>query len=409
MSDALVGRQSICDGDLEVVGYELLYRSSRDVSPRDVDGDAATASVAINALVEIGLDRLVGDKRAFVNLTRNFIVGGHWRNLPPDRVYLEILESVPPDDDVMAALRSAKEMGYLLALDDVVYSPRVEPFLPLVDVVKVEVPALDRDGLARHIDLLARPGVTLLAEKVETHEDFELCRGLGYEWFQGFFFCRPNVVRERKLPTDRISLIRLLARMQDPDLDLHEARAIIERNVSLSYQMLRVVNSAMYALPVRIDSIQQTIVLLGLTRIRRYVALLLLSEINDKPRELMQMALVRGRTCETLARRCQTDPDSAFCVGLLSVIDALIDLPMNEALETIPLSKPLEAALLLRDGQLGTLLSAALFCEGEGSGGLADDLAPEDIVEAYFAAVEWARDVIAEFATVTGGATAPRH
>ncbi|MFG0319706.1 MAG: EAL and HDOD domain-containing protein [Planctomycetota bacterium JB042] len=406
--DALIGRQPICDAKQEVVGYELLYRSDNGVSARDVDGDQATASVTINALLDFGLDHLVGPQPAFVNLTRRFLLDRHWQSFPQDRVYLEILESVPEDDEVMAALHEAKDLGYRIALDDVVDPKHQSGILALADVVKVDFPQLDRDGLSRLVDDLARPGRRLLAEKVETPEQFDLCRGLGYDWFQGFFFCRPKVIRRRRVPTDRLSLLRLLARMQDPDLDIHEAREIIERNVALSYQMLRIVNSAMYSLPVAIESIQQAIVLLGLTRIRRYVALLLLSDIDDKPRELMHTALVRGRTCEMLASSRRLDTDSAFCVGLLSVLDALTDLPMDEALQSIRLAPPLESALRSREGELGDLLRAIDHCEGTETAPLPDGFAPRDVAEAFFGATRWAREVLAELAGFLPTATSPQ-
>ena len=404
MSDALVARQPICDRRLDVVGYELLYRSANGISPELVDGDHASASVAVDAFVEIGIDRMVGDKLAFLNMTRNFIVDGHWRNLPRDRVVLEVLEHVKPEEDVLAALRDAKAAGYTLALDDVVYSPELDPFLALVDIVKVEIPALDRAQLKEHAKILSRPGVKLLAEKVETHAEFEMLREIGYDWFQGFFFCRPNIVREKKAPTDRLSLIRVMARMQATDVDIDEIREIIERDVSLSYLLLRVVNSAKYALLVEITSIQHAIALLGMTRIKRYVTLLLMTQIDDKPRELMRTALVRGRVCEILANESGSDPDAAFCVGLLSVLDALTDLPMREALNSIPLAEPLEHALLDRTGPFGKLLGTVFICEGEPIE-LPREFSAEAITNAYVEALSWAEESLSELASFAAAST----
>ncbi len=399
MSQALVARQPICDRKLEIYGYELLHRSANPDAPM-VDGDQASAVVTATSVVEIGLDRLVGPRRAFLNMTRNFLVDGHYQALPAERVVLEVLEDIDPDHEVMSAVRRAKDDGYRIALDDFLYDARLEPLIDLADIVKVETNALDLDGLKRHVDLLDRPGILKLAEKVETHDEFEQCRELGYDLFQGFFFCRPNIVHRRKLPSDRLSLIQLMSRLQSSAaVDIGDVSALIERDISLSYRILRAVNSALYSLPRRIESIHQAIVALGIERVKRTVTLLFMTSVDDKPRELMRTSLVRARVCESLAATEGLHSDTLFSVGLLSVLDALLDLSMQEALETVPLSPDVCAALLTRDGPMGRVLQAAIECDrGLYSNLPALGMDPQSVYGIYLDAFEWASEVLAQIA-----------
>lgn len=401
MSLILVGRQPICDRRLEVQGYELLYRTVDGVFDPSVDGNVATATVAANALLQIGLDQLVGSRKAFVNMTREFLVDGLYQVLPAGTAVLEVLETIEPDDEVVAAVRRAAGLGYQVALDDFVYDERYEPLLELVRYVKVNLPSLEsQEDWRGQVERLQRPGLTLLAEKVESHEDYRFCRDAGYDLFQGYFFCRPDVIRRKGIQTNKMTMLRLLARIQDPDIDVRDIEEILKSDVSLGYMLLRTVNSAFYALPVRVESIHQTIVMLGLERIRRCVTLILMASIDDKPPELMITGLVRARTCELLGGDdVAEDSHKRFTVGLLSVLDALADCSMQEVLGTIPLADDVEEALLRRTGRCGAALRAVLGCErGDVEAIRATGFAMQDVQTAYFDALIWTDRVREELA-----------
>jgi EAL and modified HD-GYP domain-containing signal transduction protein len=198
MLNAYIGRQAIYTREKEVHAYELLYRSGVSGAADFVDGSQATSQVVLNSFLEIGLGRLVGTRPAFINCTRDFLTQGHALSLPPECLVLEVLEDIEPDAEMLATLRSLKDAGYTIALDDFVLRESRNPVLELADLIKVELPALTREQISHHIDALQPRGVILLAEKVETREEFEFCKALGFELFQGYFLSKPHIVQERR-------------------------------------------------------------------------------------------------------------------------------------------------------------------------------------------------------------------
>jgi EAL and modified HD-GYP domain-containing signal transduction protein len=203
-TEAYVSRQPIYRTQLDLFGYELLFRDGVRDRAVIVDGDRATAAVILN-FFELGMERIVGKNRAFINLTRNFILDGHCASLPHDRVVLEVLEDVTADPEVVRALRDLSAQGYTIALDDFIYEDSLRPLVEVADIVKVDVLGVDRDALARQVSALSRFQVRLLAEKVETQEQFEICKDLGFEYFQGFFFCKPKLIHGKQVPTNRLA------------------------------------------------------------------------------------------------------------------------------------------------------------------------------------------------------------
>ncbi|MHB1836715.1 MAG: EAL and HDOD domain-containing protein, partial [Solirubrobacteraceae bacterium] len=228
MSEALVARQPLFDRRLEVVGYELLFRDAGDQAAHIADADRATARVALNAFTDLGLDRVTGARPAWINVTREFILEGRALTLPAQHVVLEILEDQLIDERLVAAVRDLRDQGYRIALDDFEYSPDMKPLLELAQYVKLDVLALGVDALPREIDRLRPYGVALLAEKVETHEELAVCMAAGCELFQGYFFCRPELLRAHSIDANRLSLLQLLAALQEPDIGLRE----LERTVA---------------------------------------------------------------------------------------------------------------------------------------------------------------------------------
>lgn len=393
MSEIYVGRQPIYDRDLRVVGYELLYRRDPNINRADFsDVDQACSQVLLDTLVEVGVENLVGKHMAFMNLSNSFLVGNYQIPVPHKQVVVEVLEDVVVDTALIERLETLQEQGFTIALDDFIYNDSLKPLLKLAHIVKVDILQLSRHELAEYVTLLKHHGIKSLAEKVETHEEFEYCMKLGFDYFQGYFFCRPKIVHGRTIAANRLALIELLAKINSPEADFRELSQIIRRDVALSYKVLRLINSAYYSLPSRVSSIEQALMYLGLKNLTNLISLIKLAKIDEKPSELTVTAMVRGRMCEEIAEKLR-EPSSQqfFTVGLFSALDALLDAPMQEVLTLLPLSDEVNAALLTRDGRLGEVLSATLAYErAEWEGVKVAGLTGQDISFAYFSAVAWA-------------------
>lgn len=392
MLDIFVGRQPIFNRQLNVVGYELLFREFETEKAAVVDGDLATSQVILNTFMEIGLDQLVGNRMAFINLTRRFLL--EEQPLLPvmqGRMVLEVLEDVEVDEALISALRNLSNQGYQIALDDVVDPEDVRSLLEIADIVKLDLLDTDRAHLEAHVATLREYGVWLLAEKVETYEEFELCKGLGFDYFQGYFLSRPKVVSGRRMPTSRLAIVRLLAKLHDPDIEIDELEAIVRQDVSLSYRLLRLINSAFYSLSTKITTVRQALTLLGIQQVQAWVSLLLLSRIDDKPNALVTTAMSRAKMCELLAVAAnERGPEADFTVGLFSILDVLLDLPMEEAIASLPLSDEVTAALLESKGHLGAVLNCTLAYEKGDWGAVSClTLTPGEIRDAYLESLDW--------------------
>jgi c-di-GMP phosphodiesterase len=321
--------------------------------------------VVINAFTELGLDTVVGDRRAWVNVSRDFLVRSMAFALPRDRVVLELLEDQAVDADLIAALDLLRADGYRIALDDFSWSEEREPLLPHVDIVKVELLNRDPAEVAADVEKLRPYGATLLAEKVETREDYDRCVALGFEYFQGYFFCKPETMSARGVAPNRLAMLQLVAALQDPNIEFGQLETLISRDVALSYRLLRYINSAFFGLRREVDSIGRALALLGLENVKRWSTLTIFAGIDEKPREVIVTGLARARFCELAGPRFygEAQPDRLFTLGLFSVIDALMDSPMADVLSTIPFPKDMTDALVERKGPKGELLEAALACE----------------------------------------------
>ncbi len=346
--DVLVARQAIFDRERRVYGYELLFRSQAARNEFDgTEGGLATQQVLANSLLVIGLDNLVGTKKAFVNFGRGPLLQGWHTSLPAENTVIEVLETVEPDAEVVEACRKLREQGYQIALDDFVFRPGYEPLLEVADLLKIEIQNLPRPEQKLLIHSSKARGLQLLAEKVETYEEFEWAKQAGYDYFQGYFFARPVIVRGRKIPAAKVHCLRLLQEVQRPELDFERLEMLILEDVSLSYQLLRYVNSPLFALTSSIRSIRQALLFFGETELRKWIVLATLARTaDDKPGELIRHSLVRARFCESVAKSAQKGLEqSAFLTGLFSLLDALIDRPLEETLSGMCLAPEITAVL----------------------------------------------------------------
>lgn len=404
MDEIFVGRQPIYNRQLEVVGYELLYRSGQDNQAQFLDGDRATGEVILNTFLELGLENITGRYPAFINLSRGFLVGDKPLPFSHKRVVLEVLEDIEPDATVIESLRQLAQNGYIIALDDFVYRPELEPLAELAHIIKVDVLGVDPDALTARVEQLKRHKARLLAEKVENYDEFERCKQLGFDYFQGYFFCKPNILRGRRRPVNRLVLMNLLAELQRPETDINELEKLVAQDAALTYRLLRYVNSPCVAIRRKVESLRRALVIIGANTIKNWITLILFTRLDDKPRELMVTALVRARMCELLGAAHRYDGlDRFFTVGLLSAMDALMDQPMEEVLNELPLVEEVKAALRSRDGHLGHVLEQVLLYEWGAWDRLCQGLDNVTYRQAYLDAVRWAGDSLAVL--VGSGAT----
>jgi EAL and modified HD-GYP domain-containing signal transduction protein len=417
--DVFVARQAIFDRDRRVQGYELLFRSSA-LKPFDGE-EAATATTQLlaSSLLTVSLETLVGEGRAFVNFGRDSLLSGWCSALPPESWVIEILESVEPDEQVLAACRKLSDDGYRIALDDYVPREGPQPLLDVASIVKVEVGGLPWNRQANLVDSLHRKGREVLAEKVESHDDFERAHKAGYDYFQGFFFAKPEVLRTRQIPASAVHCLRLLREAQEPELDLLRLETLVAQDLSFSYKLLRYVNSALFSHRREIRSIRHALLFLGENDLRKWIALAALPALaQDKPAELVHHSVVRGAFCQGVARLASSGVESqAFLVGLFSLIDAVMDRPIQLTLTEINLAPEINAALTGSgpgDHPLARILELALAYEAaawetveELCGRLF--IPPDGVGKAYVEAVRWAGDATATPAARAPGGRTPRY
>lgn len=390
-----VGRQPIFDRSLETVAYELLFRSGAEKSTADViDGGAATARVLVSAVTEMGLNNLVGRKKAFVNITEHFIVHPHLlAALPPDRVVLEVLESVPPTPQVIEGLTQLADQGYTLAMDDFMWGPMFEPVLPLVQLVKYDYADVNGLKLRRRIAEDHRAGREVVVERIETHLEHRDAELAGADYFQGYFFAKPKTLSVQAIAPSRLMLLQLLARVNDPDSTTEEIVSLLTQDVGMSVKTLRFVNSAATSLPRTIDSIERAAILLGRDQLRSCTSLSLMAAMPDQPGEILGLALWRAKACENVARAYQrANPSSYYAVGMLSMLDVITGAPMDQILKDLSVNDEIRACLLGEANHLREVLDQVI--ELERTDGDTPDL-PGYVLDAHQQAMVWANNLVA--------------
>lgn len=398
----LIGRQPILDRNEEVVAYELLFRSAGSRSMAEVaDATQATASVIINALSGFGLERILGGHRGFINMELDLLMGDALGLLPVDRVVLELLETLVATPELVERCRALKAEGFQLALDDHEYDPAYEELYGIVDIIKIDLVQTPPPQLAGMVERFRPYRVKLLAEKVETHEEYRLCRDLGFEYFQGFYFARPSVMEKKRIDESAATLLKLMNLLvKDAELDAIE-RAFRE-SPGLTYKLLMLVNSVSLGLQGRIRNIRHAVAILGRQQIKRWVqlALFVSDEMSGPENPLVEFAAVRAEFMEHLAYRhpgLKDNPDAgeeAFLAGILSLLGGIYDISLDEILANLYLSEDVKDALTTRSGALGDLLRLSEEMEQLEPGLKAERLAeiglmPEDVLQAQLKAYGW--------------------
>lgn len=395
MVQGLVARQPIFDLQRNVFGYELLYRGPFEPDGT-MDGDRASSSVLMELLSQGHGSALLGQasEKAFINLTRTLLGDLARVPLTKEAMVLEILEDIQVDESLLSVARQLKESGYQVALDDFVLDEDNRPLIEHADIIKVDIQLLSREALREHAQDLGRYPVRLLAEKVENHEERALCEDLGFDLFQGFFFARPETVRSGQLPPDRVRVLQLMERIHDPQVEVDELAEIISHDVTLIHSLLRLINSAYFPTRTHIDSVQRAVAYLGLDGTRTWLTWTAMAGLGDKPRELQVQSLLRARMASNLGEILGESANRAFLVGLLSALDALMDRPLRDLLDQLPLAEAVRTALLEHSGRLGNILDLVLDYErGRWEGLEGQGVTMDQAAQSYLEAVQWAEGV----------------
>ncbi len=394
-----IARQPILDLKQNLYGYELLFRDSYQNFFTSNNPDQASASTVASAAFTFDWDALTDGRMVFVNATRSILLGDSIGVLPPDHTVIEVLETVEPDEQVLAACRRWKNAGFRMALDDFVYARQYEPLMELADVIKVDILATDDQYQRKLAQICGDRGITALAEKVENIEEFKKTQQMGYSLFQGYFFARPEILTHRDIPTSKLDQLELLRQLQNPELDLDKMERLLRRNVGLSYKLLRYINSAFFALPIEVRSVRHALTLLGELEVRKWASLVILAGlVENKPEAILLQAIFRAKFLEGLAPLCSMENRSQdlFLMGLFSLLDAILDQPMQDVLESMPLSPDIKDALLTQQGKPGALLNLCYAYEQgkwEQFSSLAHLLGLDEIYvpAVYEQALTWAR------------------
>ena len=344
-----LGRQPILDRGRNVVGYELLFRSGETSFCDSADAVTATSQVIMSAILGVGLDRLLGGKPAFVNFDRTLLLGDWTTLLPPGKSVVEIVGTVEPDEEVFFACRKLRLKGYALALDDCRDDARTAAFAPFVDILKVDFQQTSPDDQQAVVRYYRKLQLRMVAKKVETEPEFGRALHLGYEYFQGYFFDRPTLLRAARVPTSRISALRLVRQIQREDLDFVAIEELIRNEASFSNSFLAYVNSGAFQWRDRVESIGYGLVLLGADEIRKWVWIACLSSLGEsRPKVLIAQALMRGHFCEEIARssRLSLGISAPFLLGTFSLLDAILERPLDGILDDLDIDENIQDALL---------------------------------------------------------------
>jgi EAL and modified HD-GYP domain-containing signal transduction protein len=360
-------RQPILDAKKNLYAYELLFRDSIDNVFPDIDGDIATSKIIEASKFNMGISDFTGSKPAFINFTLETLIQGYPEMLTNEEVVIEILETIKPGKKLLGICKDLHSKGYIIALDDYEHQSVWSYFYPFIKMIKVDIQQTNFEEIQEIIEAIKEyPHIDLLAEKVETYEEYNQALQLGFKYFQGFFFAKPEMVKTKSLSPSQLAMAELLYETSKPELDLAGITHVFERDVSLSYKLLRYANSAMFRRHSEISTIKQALVILGSSELKRFLGLMFAVTANpDKPTELIKVAMTRAKFCELVAKDMpsQIDDSIAFLTGLLSMIDAILDEELAVILDKLPLAKEIKDPLLTRKGVMSAIIKLVEFIE----------------------------------------------
>lgn len=394
--EVFVGRQPIFDIHQELFGYELLNRTSKENVYLQTDGDMATLEVLKNSFLSIGMDKLADGKKCFINFTEKLILNDIPTYFDKEAIAVEILEDIIPSREILQACAKLKQLGYTIVLDDFVLKDENKAFLEYANIIKVDIIKSNIQDIGKILRELPNKDVKLLAEKVETREDFTIAKSLGFTLFQGYFFSKPVVINAKDVSSTLINQqhLYLLNKIDDPEPDIDEIAELVENDFSLTYKILRIVNSAAYHMRNKINSIKQAIMVLGLYELRKWVLLMAISDYKSaKDNETIKLSMCRAKFAESIGKLIQRNISEYFLLGLFSLIDTILERPMEEILVELPLTPAMQEALLGHKNEFTLILDLLSSLErGISITELSSILnIPEDVIYSqYVEAIGWA-------------------
>lgn len=398
---AFIGRQPILDAKQQIIAYELLFRHSATATDAVIEDDLRScARVLVNTMSDMGAQWLLGDKLAFINVSEKLLHSEFLELLPPQRTVLEVLETVPASEAVVQRLKELRAQGFHIALDDFELTPQTAALLPCAHYIKLDVQKLGLENTGKLFAKLKGLPVKIVAEKVETHEEYEACRKLGFHFFQGFYFARPETLSAKVINPSYASVLDLL-NIVSKDAEIKDIENGFKRDPALSFKLLRYINSVGFGLSCEIQSIRHALTILGSKQLYRWLTLLMVTAgENVAVPALMKTAITRGRLTELLGADFfdKADRDNLFIVGVFSLLDAMLAMPMDQVLDKILLPEAVNDALLRREGIYGPFLQLAEACEDANSARIVELAAtlqydPEKVNDCHIAALAWVENL----------------
>lgn len=393
--DIYIGRQPIFNAKLGLHAYELLFRSNTENHASVIAGDSATAQVMMHAFGDIGLQDIAGEHKVFINFTESLLLRENLAFFSPRQVVIEVLEDVHVTPALLRSLTELRSKGFTIALDDYVFNPKLEQLESYADLIKVDILEVGQNSLTQHVRRLKDKGMRLLAEKVETREQFDFCRSIGFDFFQGYFFAKPKIIKGQRLPTNKLTVLELLTSVYDPDIDMSKLSAIIAKDVSLSQKLLKfLAENVKTKFP--ITSVHDGVMRFGLDRLQSWSSMLALAGMDDKPIELFRMSLTRAKFCELVGEKIGDHAkDMYFTVGLFSTLDAVMDMELSELLNKLKLDQRIVSALISDDGNsLSIPLNAVRAMEqGRTDFKLPHGLNPTEVSKLYLQSMQFSQGV----------------
>ncbi|WP_027359930.1 EAL and HDOD domain-containing protein [Desulforegula conservatrix] len=359
--DAYVARQPIFDRKKRIFAYELLFRNSLDNFMPTVDEDMASSQILSSTYYTIGIDKITSGKRAFINFTQNLLEDMVPLFFPKTTTVVEILENVKPSSKVIEALKTIRQNGHIIAMDDFIFSKESIQFLQHVDIIKIDFKTTPYDLAEAVIKKVNDAGfkTLFLAEKIETNEEFQNALRMGFAYFQGYFFCKPEIIKGKQISTSQVSLLRITSEVNKPDFDLSVVEDFIARDVNLSFKLLKYINSAYFKRMKEISTIRDALFLMGTDELKRFVTLMAISQMNSsKPNELIYTSAFRAKFCELCGKSSSRNdcPSELFTLGIFSLIDAILDQPMDKIMQQLPLAPRITEALVEKNGIMADYL-----------------------------------------------------
>ncbi len=399
MNNVFIARQPIYNKKLEVIGYELLFRDS-DGEADIADKELATAQVVLNVLLEVGLEQIVGERIAFINVAHDFIMSDLVYSLDKEKIVLELSEEVEANPKIIEALKKLSNNGYKITLDNFVYDYSKDDLVALADYIKLDISMFTGEEFKSQVNLLRNRKAKIIASKIETQKNFDICSEIQIDCLQGYFLARPNLIKGTRLSAIRYSVLQLHEKFQDENASLTEIEELLSKDMYLTYRIFNFIYNGDFGQK-KIASLSTAIELVGLQEIKSWVELLLRSKLDDRPNELLVSARTRAKMCELLALSLnKPDVHSYFIVGLFSQIDMILEKDMSELLKSLPLTEQMNEALLFRKGSMAEAVNCVIAYEkGDWDTATFEDSENSMIIGSYLKSIEWASDLGTELIT----------